>query len=105
MSLGTLGIRVRYQNVDEDSFRVEALLPIEENKDAWRDIGLVYQVSYDDGTDGWEFEEESGRTSLGKDRRSATCRALVVMGHARRAGDVLEDIPREERGNGRRNNA
>jgi len=105
MSLGTLGIRVRYQKADEHSFIVEAELPIEENRDTWQKVGLVYPVEYEDGKEAWEFEALSGRTSPGRNRKTAAGRGMILMGYATRLGDVLEEIPREERDRGRRPNA
>ncbi len=105
MGMGTLGIRVRYKTLNEDQFKVEALLPIEEDKDAWQAVGTVSQIEYEDGEEAWEFEAESGRTSEGRDRRTATGRGMMLMGYASRLGDVLEDIPKEERNRGRRPNA
>lgn len=105
MGMGTLGVRVRYKALNEDQFKVEALLPIEENKDAWQAVGTASRIEYEDGEDAWEFEAENGRTSEGRDRRTATGRAMMLMGYAIRLGDVLEDIPREERNRGRRTDA
>lgn len=101
MSMGNLGIRIRYQAGDEDSFTVEALLPIKDNVEGWQKVGLVYTVDYE-GFSGWEFEEPTGSITRGIDRKAATAKAMISMGHARRPGDVLEDIPKEDQANGRR---
>lgn len=105
MSLGTLGIQVRYERSDEDTFRVMTLLPVSEVDEKWQPAGIVYEVEYEDGREGWEYEEANGRTTFGRTRKAATARAMVIMGHARRSGDVVEDNPREGLNNGKRDTA
>ncbi len=107
MSMGTLGVRIRYENDKgvDDSFHVQALLPIEENKDSWQKVGLVYLVEDDNGAESWEFESTNGRTTTGKDKRIATCIGLIAMGYARRYGDVIDDTPKEDQNGGKRHNA
>ncbi len=105
MSMGTLGIRIRYVAENEDQFKVEALLPVAENETSWQRVGVATEFEYADGQKGWEFESDSGRTNEGKNRRATVGRGMILMGHAMRLGDVLEDIPKEERNRGRRPNA
>lgn len=105
MSMGTLGVRIRYMALHEDQFKVEALLPIDENQDTWQSVGVVTQIEYEDGQKGWEFEALSGRTNDGRDRKTAASRGMILMGYATRLGDVVQDIPREEQDRGRRTNA
>ena len=105
MSMGTLGVRIRYMALTEDQFKVEALLPIDENQDTWQDVGTVSKIEYEDGQEGWEFQTESGRINEGRDRKTAASRGMILMGYATRLGDVVQDIPREEQDRGRRTNA
>lgn len=105
MSMGSLGVRIRYIEVHEDQFKVEAFLPIDENQDTWQSVGVATQIEYDDGQKGWEFETLAGRTNEARDRKTAAGRGMILMGYATRLGDVVEDIPREERDRGRRTNA
>lgn len=101
----SMGVRIRYIEVHEDQFTVEAFLPADENQDTWQRVGVVTQIEYDDAQKGWEFEALSGRTNEARDRKMATARGMILMGYATRSGDVIEDIPREERDRGRRPNA